>query len=362
MRQISVRSRGRGCRVLIGAGLLSGVGGAVRPLVGDGKAVLVTVPPVRDLYLQSVLDSLADAGVEPLVLTVPDGEEAKTPGAYLDVVGRMLDAGAGRDALVISLGGGCVGDLSGFVASTYMRGIGLVHVPTTLLAQVDSSIGGKSALNHPRAKNLIGSFHQPELVIADTRVLRTLPPKEVRCGLAEVLKYGAILDSGLFGLLEARAEEVLGLNEGILEEVVCRSAEIKARVVAADETDMGERMLLNFGHTVGHAIEAATGYIGYSHGEAVAIGMVAEARIASKMGMIGEGDVERIVRLATRFGLPTRARGVSADELILLMHGDKKVRGGELRFALPDSIGSGSVVEITDRGLITEAISGVLGD
>lgn len=362
MRQIAVGSRDRGCRILIGAGLLRGVGAAVRPLVGGGKAVLVTVPPVRELYLQSVLDSLAEEGVESLVLTVPDGEDAKTPSTYLDVVGRMLDSGAGRDALVISLGGGCVGDLAGFVASTYMRGIGLVHLPTSLLAQVDSSIGGKSALNHPRAKNLIGSFHQPELVIADTMVLRTLPPKEVRCGLAEVLKYGAILDSELFGLLEAKTEEVLGLNEGILEELVCRSAEIKARIVAADERDRGERMLLNFGHTVGHAIESATGYTWYSHGEAVAIGMVAEARIAAKLGMIGDGEVERVERLAIRLGLPTRARGVKADELIGRMHGDKKVQGGELRFALPDAIGSGAVVVVTDRRLIAEAISGVLGD
>lgn len=360
MRQISVRLGDRGYLVMIGAGLLSGVGEAVRPLVGGGKAVLVTVPPVRELYLQSVLDSLADAGVEPLVVTVPDGEDAKTPRTYLDVVGRMLDAGAGRDALVISLGGGCVGDLAGFVASTYMRGVGLIHLPTTLLAQVDSSIGGKSALNHPRAKNLIGSFHQPELVIADTRALRTLPPKEARCGLAEVLKYGAILDSELFGILEGKAEEALGLNEGILEEIVCRSIEIKARVVGADEMDRGRRMLLNFGHTVGHAIESATGYTGYSHGEAVAIGMVAEARIAAKLGMISDREVERIVRLATRLGLPTRARGVTADELIGIMHGDKKVLGGELRFALPDAIGSGVVVGVTDRGLINEALSGVL--
>ena len=362
MRQISVGSRGCGCRVLIGAGLLSRVGESLRPLVGGGKAVVVTVPPVRELYLQIVLDSMEDAGVEPLVLTVPDGEDAKTPRTYLDVVGSMLDAGAGRDALVVSLGGGCVGDLAGFVASTYMRGVRLVHIPTTLLAQVDSSIGGKSALNHPRAKNLIGSFHQPELVIADTMVLRTLPTKEVRCGLAEVLKYGAILDSELFGILEGKAEEVLGLNEVVLEDVVCRSAEIKARVVAADEMDRGERMLLNFGHTVGHAIEAATGYSGYSHGEAVAIGMAAESRIATRLGMIGDGEAERIVKLATRLGLPTRARGVAADELIWLMHGDKKVQGGRLRFALPDAIGSGSVVEVTDTGLIAEAISGVLGD
>ncbi|MEN3035203.1 MAG: 3-dehydroquinate synthase [Candidatus Methanosuratincola sp.] len=362
MRQISVGPMGRGYRVLVGAGLLGGVGEALRPFAGGGKAVLLTVPPVRELYLQTVLDSLADAGVEPIVLTVPDGEDAKTPKTYLDVVGRMLNSGAGRDALVVSLGGGCVGDLAGFVASTYMRGVGLAHIPTTLLAQVDSSIGGKSALNHPRAKNLMGSFHQPEVVIADTRALRTLPPKEVRCGLAEVLKYGAILDSELFRILEGKAEEALGLDEGVLEEVVWRSAGIKARVVAADEMDRGERMLLNFGHTVGHAIEAALGYRGYSHGEAVAIGMAAESRIAAGLGMIGDGEAERIVSLANRLGLPTRARGVEVDELIRLMQGDKKVRGGRLRFALPDAIGSGLVVEVTDRGLIAEAISGVLGD
>lgn len=362
MRQIAVGRGGLGYTVLIGAGLLGGIGRAIGELAGDGKVVLITVPPVRELYLQSVADSMEAEGIEPAVITVPDGEDAKTPKTYLDVVGRMLDAGAGRDSLVVSLGGGCAGDLAGFVASTYMRGVGLVHIPTTLLAQVDSSIGGKSALNHPRAKNLIGSFYQPKLVISDIRVLGTLPPKEVRCGLAEVLKYGVILDSELFGLLEGRAEDVLALDEGILEEVIGRSAGIKARVVSADETDIGVRMLLNFGHTVGHAIEAATGYSEYSHGEAVAIGMLAEAKIAARLGMIGDGDVERVEALASRLGLPTRAKGVTAEGLIGLMKGDKKARGGELRFALPEAIGSGAVVEVRDRGLIAEALQGVLID
>ncbi|MEJ5292166.1 MAG: 3-dehydroquinate synthase [Candidatus Methanosuratincola sp.] len=362
MRQITVRAGGLGYPVLIGAGLLGEVGRKLRELAGDGRVVIITVPPVRELYLQRVSASLEDEGIEPLVISVPDGEGAKTPETYLDVVGRMLDSGAGRDSLVASLGGGCAGDLAGFVASTYMRGVGLVHMPTTLLAQVDSSIGGKSALNHPRAKNLIGSFHQPRLVISDTSVLRTLPQKEVRCGLAEMVKYGAILDRGLFELLEGKAGDVLALEEGVLEEAIRRSVEIKARVVSADEKDWGERMLLNFGHTVGHAIEAATGYDRYSHGEAVAIGMLAEARIAAQLGMIGSADVERIEALVSRLGLPTRIKGATVDDLIGLMKGDKKVRGGEARFALPFAIGSGAVVEVNDRKLVARALEGVLGN
>ncbi len=362
MRKIAVSCGCLEYPVLIGAGLLGTVGGAAKGLAGDGKVVIITVPPVRELYLESVASSMDIEGIEPVVITVPDGEEAKTPETYLYVVGRMLDAGAGRDSLVLSLGGGCAGDLAGFVASTYMRGVSLAHIPTTLLAQVDSSIGGKSALNHPRAKNLIGSFHQPKLVISDTRVLATLPTKELRCGLAEVLKYGAILDGGLFRIIEQRAGDMLALEEGVLEDVICRSAEIKARVVSLDEKDRGERMLLNFGHTVGHAIEAATCYRNYSHGEAVAIGMLAEARIAAQLGMISDGTVDRIEALASRLGLPTRVKGVTAEGLIGIMKGDKKAERGEIRFALPDAIGSGAVVEVKDRALIEEAIKGVLGD
>ncbi len=362
MRTLSVNLGNRSYLVLVGRGLIDGIGEAIGQVLGRGKAVVITVPPVERLYLERVRHSLVDRGVDPIIAVVPDGEEAKTVAAYTDVVGRMLEGGAGRDALVVSLGGGCVGDLSGFVASTYMRGVGLVHVPTTLLAQVDSSIGGKTALNHPNAKNLIGTFYQPKLVVSDTSVLRTLPPKEVKCGLSEVVKYGTILDRGLFEFLESSAAGILDLQDGEVETVVCRSVEIKSKVVAEDEGDHGTRMLLNFGHTVGHAIEAASGYRGYSHGEAVAIGMVAEGLIAMEVGIFSEGWFERLRGLLLRFGLPTKAEGLSVRDVIGIMRADKKVEGGEMRFALPGPIGSGEVIKVNDRRLVERALRGVLED
>lgn len=360
MRGIAVKLGSRSYEVRVGSGILGSVGTWVKPLVGRGVPVLVTVPPVERLYLSRVEESLAREGKEPLVVVVQDGEEAKTPAVYLEVVGRMLNGGAGRDSVVISLGGGCVGDLSGFVASTYMRGVGLVHIPTTLLAQVDSSIGGKTALNHPKSKNLIGTFHQPRLVVSDVSTLSTLPMKEVRCGLAEVVKYGAILDRRLFEYLEQRTDEVLGLEGRETEEIVSRSAAIKARIVSEDESDRGKRMLLNFGHTVGHAIEAATGYRRYSHGEAVSIGMVAEGRVAERLGILGKEEIGRLEALLSELGLPTGGGDVPPEDVLELMRGDKKVEGGELRFALPDGIGSGRVVRVTDTGMVREVLSEVL--
>ncbi|MDI9643842.1 MAG: 3-dehydroquinate synthase [Candidatus Verstraetearchaeota archaeon] len=360
MRAIRVELGSRSYEVRVGAGILGAVGEWLKPIAGRGTPVVVTVPPVERLYLAQVEEALESCGLDPLVVVVEDGEDAKTPSAFLDVVGRMLEGGAGRDSTVISLGGGCVGDLSGFVASTYMRGVGLVHIPTTLLAQVDSSIGGKTALNHPKSKNLIGTFHQPRLVVSDVSTLKTLPRKEIRCGLAEVVKYGVVLDRRLFEYVESRAEGVLALEERDAEEVVGRSVAIKAGIVSEDESDIGRRMLLNFGHTVGHAIEAATGYRKYSHGEAVALGMVAESKIAERLGMLRGAELSRIEALLSELGLPTGGGGVPLEAALGLMRGDKKVEGGELRFALPCGIGSGKVVRVTDMGVIKDALSEVL--
>jgi 3-dehydroquinate synthase len=245
------------------------------------------------------------------------------------------------------LGGGVVGDLAGFIAATFARGLPLIMVPTTLLAQVDSSVGGKVGINHPDAKNIIGSFYQPAGVWIDTETLRTLPPRELRCGLAEVVKYGVILDAAFFASLERDVENIMGRDDKALRRIVIASCQLKADVVTRDEREeTGLRAVLNFGHTIGHAIEAVAGYDGpYQHGEAVAVGMAAEARLAARLGWIDTDAVNRLIQLLERFGLPTSAPGLDAGKLVAAMSRDKKNRQGKIRFVLPRSIGT---VELTD--------------
>lgn len=277
------------------------------------------------------------------VAAVPAGEESKSVEQWARLHAELIRFGADRSTLVTALGGGVVGDLAGFVAATHARGLRLLAVPTTLLAQVDSSVGGKTAINLPTGKNLVGAFHQPIGVWIDTASLDDLPLREFRAGLAEVVKYGAIRDEAFFGELEAWAE---GLAErratpDQLRRIVRRSCEIKAEVVGRDERDTrGVREALNFGHTIGHAIEAVAGYGALRHGEAVAIGMLAEARLAEGLGMIGAGEVDRLRALLRRLGLPLSAPGLDRDELVRAMRRDKKNQGGSIRFALPERIGS----------------------
>ena len=254
---------------------------------------------------------------------------------------------ADRHTLIVALGGGVVGDLAGFVAATFARGLPLIMVPTTLLAQVDSSVGGKVGVNHPRAKNLIGAFYQPRGVWIDTATLETLPDREFRCGLAEVVKYGVIASPALFTFLEQNAGAILERDQTALEHIILESCRIKAGVVERDEREEGqERAMLNFGHTIAHAIEAVAGYDGpFRHGEAVAVGMVAESRLAERLGWVSSDIVDRQVKLLERFGLPVSARGLDLDMLIAAMRRDKKNRLGKIRFILPRSIGH---VELTD--------------
>jgi len=354
--------------VHIGAGLLRALGREVKPLA-RGLTVIVTAAPVRRLYGMAAEESLRAEGVHAEVLEVPDGEAAKTCEAFAAVVEGLLGMNAGRDALILSLGGGCVGDLAGFVASVYKRGTALVHVPTTLLAQVDSSIGGKTAINHPRAKNLLGTIYQPRLVLADTGLLRTLPPKEVGCGMAELIKYGAILHAPLLDLLEAEKEAILRLSGGLMEEVIATAVRLKAEVVERDELDDGSvsgsrsRIMLNFGHTVGHAIEASMAYREYSHGEAVAIGMVAEAKLSSALGLMSPAEAERLEELISSYGLPTRLSGdaVTPEALLSLMIHDKKAESGRMRLPLPKRLGEGTVVSPAE-GAVVSAIEEVLED
>jgi 3-dehydroquinate synthase len=262
-----------------------------------------------------------------------------------------------RTTTLIALGGGVVGDITGFAAATYQRGVNFIQVPTTLLAQVDSSVGGKTAVNHPRGKNLIGAFHQPVAVLADTTVLASLPVRELQAGLAEVVKYGVIADSEFFDWLEANVEALLALDGDALRHAVARSCEIKAGIVAEDEREAGIRALLNYGHTFGHAIEALTGYCELLHGEAVAIGMVMAADVAIRAGLLEAADGVRIKRLITRFGLPVAPPELPAGEFLKAMKMDKKVVDGSLRLVLPAAIGDARVTAEVPPAVLETALT-----
>jgi 3-dehydroquinate synthase len=291
--------------------------------------------------------SLSHAGIETNIAVVPAGESSKSLAQASRLYDALVDHAADRSTLIVAVGGGVIGDLAGFLAATFARGLPLIMVPTTLLAQVDSSVGGKVGINHPGAKNLIGAFHQPIGVWIDTHTLQTLPDRELRSGLAEVVKYGVILDAELFAMLEHDAGEILGRDDRALCDIVIRSCRLKTAVVVEDEQEVtGLRAVLNFGHTIGHAVEAVAGYDGrYLHGEAVAVGMVAESRLAERLGWIDGDVVDRLRRLLERFGLPLSAPELDPERLLDAMRRDKKNRAGRLRFVLPRSIGK---VELTE--------------
>jgi 3-dehydroquinate synthase len=330
----------RGYPILIGPGLLQDaalVGGSV----AARDVLVVTNTTVGPLYLARLERSLEGKRVASVAL--PDGEQHKT----LETLARVFDALVGhrlnRDACVVALGGGVVGDMAGFAAACYQRGVGYVQVPTTLLAQVDSSVGGKTGVNHPGGKNLIGAFHQPLAVIADTDTLKTLPPREFRAGLAEVIKYGLIADTAFLGWIEANLDALLRLDGAALAHAIRRSCEIKAEIVAEDEREHGRRALLNLGHTFGHAIETATGYGEWLHGEAVGAGMLMAADLSHRLCWIEVADVGRIRALLERAGLPVAAPPIGAARALELMGMDKKVLAGRIRLVLMRKVGEGVV-------------------
>lgn len=315
---------GRGCRVAL--------------VITDANVEPIAAP---------VLESLQAQGIAAELAVIPPGEASKSLGQAAGLLDRLIAMKADRHAAVVAVGGGVVGDLAGFVAATYARGIPLLMVPTTLLAQVDSSVGGKVAVNRPSAKNIVGSFHQPSGVWIDTDTLTSLPDRELRCGMAEVVKYGVILDFPFFEAIERDAEALMLLEPESVRRVVARCCELKADVVSKDEREeTGLRAVLNFGHTIGHAIEAVAGYGGrFQHGEAVSAGMVAEARLAGRLGWIEGHSTDRLRTLLDRLGLPTSAPGLAPDALLAAMSLDKKNRDGRIRFVLPRSLGH---VELTD--------------
>jgi len=345
MRTLTVALAERSYPIHIGAGLLHESGALLAPLLAVPRVVIVSNPVVAGAWLRPLSDSLAAAGVAAESVLVPDGETHKTWATLHDVLTRLLEQKAERSTTVVALGGGVVGDLAGFAAAIYQRGMPFVQIPTTLLAQVDSSVGGKTGVNHPLGKNMIGAFYQPRAVLIDTDCLGTLPDREFAAGLAEVVKYGAIRDRGFFDWLEANIAGLRLRDAGPLTHAIAESCRIKAAVVAADERESGERALLNFGHTFGHAIEAAVGYGAWLHGEAVAAGMVLAAELSRRVAGLPAHDAARLAELLRQARLPVAPPSIPFDRWVEFMSRDKKTAGGTTRFVLLESLGRAVVRE-----------------
>jgi 3-dehydroquinate synthase len=341
MRTVSVQLGSRSYAIKIAPGLLDQLGRECACLKLGRRCAVITDDNVGKHYAKAALKSLSASGFESMLFTIPAGEKSK----HIAVVEKCYDQLAARRlerrSFIVALGGGVVGDLAGFVAATYLRGIPFVQVPTTLLAQVDSSVGGKTGVNLKAGKNLVGSFYQPQLVLCDLDALKTLPKREYLSGLAEVIKYGVIYDAILFAQLERNLPKLLRRDVKSLRDVIARCCEIKADVVGQDETESGLRAILNFGHTIGHAIENSSGYGKYLHGEAIAIGQVAAARLSHKILGLPSGDMMRIEKLFVQAGLPVKIKLNSAQrkKLFAAMKFDKKVSGGEIKFVLAEKIG-----------------------
>jgi 3-dehydroquinate synthase len=354
----------RSYTIHIGHRVLEQIGAIVGPLLRRSYCVIVTDENVAAVHLQSLEEALAASGIATAAVLVPPGETSKSYDGLSELCERLLAAGVERSDLVIAFGGGVIGDLAGFAAAVLRRGVAYVQVPTTLLAQVDSSVGGKTGINSALGKNLIGAFHQPQAVIADLALLRTLPERELRAGYAEVVKYGLLGDSAFFAWLEANGRDVLACNPEALKHAVATSCRAKAAIVAADETETGRRALLNLGHTFGHALEAATGYGGrLIHGEAVAIGMAMAFRLSERLGRCPPGTAARVTAHLGSLGLPTGVAAISellpdAPGLLAIMRHDKKARSGKLAFILVRGIGEAYV----ETGIPEEAIIGFLTD
>lgn len=343
-RRLEVSLGERSYPIHIGEGLLDDAS-LFAPHVSGRTAAVVTNTTVDALYRERLVATLEQAGARPLVIVLPDGEAYKSWQTLDLVFDALLRAQADRRTVMVALGGGVVGDITGFAAATYQRGISHLQVPTTLLAQVDSSVGGKTAINHPLGKNMIGAFHQPVAVVADTAALATLPERELGAGLAEVVKYGAIQDPELLGWMEANAQRLLARDADALGHAIQRSCEIKAAIVAEDERESGARALLNFGHTFGHAIESATGYGNWLHGEAVAAGMALAARFSVAQGRLAQGDADRLVRLIERLHLPVKPPAIATDVWLEYMGRDKKNEAGRVTLILLERLGRATIVK-----------------
>jgi 3-dehydroquinate synthase len=356
MESLSVALGERGYPIHIGAGLV-GEAALYAPHVAGAAAAVVTNPVVAPLYLARVRAALEATGARVVPVVIEEGEQAKRWQVLEQVFDNLLAARCGRDSVIVALGGGVVGDLAGFAAATYQRGVAYLQVPTTLLAQVDSSVGGKTAINHARGKNMIGAFYQPRAVIADVATLDTLPDRQLRAGLAEVIKHAAALDAGFFGWLEVNIEALLKRERAALVHAVRRSCELKAAIVAQDERETGVRALLNFGHTFGHAIETASGYGAWLHGEAVAAGMVMAAELSARAGRLAASDSIRLRKLIARAGLPVAPPRIDAARWLELMALDKKSAQGRMRFVLLEALGKAALDSRIEEPLVREVLS-----
>ncbi len=351
-KRVQVELGERSYPIEIGQGHLDALGPAVKRATGAKRAAVITVAPVGRRYASRVLRSLRDAGIAARRFEVPDGERSKSlrqAGALYDA---LLEAGFDRGSAILALGGGVVGDLAGFVAATLLRGVPFVQVPTSLLAMVDSSVGGKTGVNVKRGKNLVGAFHQPRLVWLDTAALATLPPRQLANGMAEVVKHAAIWDAALFERLEHEVEAMLDLDPSVVLPIVARNCEIKAEVVSRDEREAGVRMLLNFGHTLGHAAEALRGYRGLLHGEAVAMGMVYAAYRGESLGITPEGTAARIAALLVRIGLPTELPRFPRRAYLSAVGVDKKRRDQRIQFVALRKLGRAETVPLLPEEIV----------
>ena len=362
MRSVKVPLGKRSYSIFIGTGLLSRLGKECARLKLGQRCAIITDTNVGRRFARPAYESLVKTGFDPVLIVVPAGETAKSLKTVQACYDQLASHRLERKSFIIALGGGVVGDLAGFVAATYLRGVAFVQVPTTLLAQVDSSVGGKVGVNLKAGKNLVGAFYQPRLVLCDLDTLRTLPERELHAGLAEVIKYGIIYDAALFARLERGLPKLLCCDAATLAAVVARCCEIKAAVVGKDETESGLRAILNFGHTIGHAIENISGYGKFLHGEAIAIGQIAAARLSHEITGLLERDVERIKKLFKRAGLPTQINlnATQRDKLLAAMRLDKKVSGGEIKFVLAKRIGKVVWGQKIPPQLITETLNSQL--
>lgn len=356
MLQVNVELDTRGYPILIGAGLLAEPT-SYHPLKTGDKVMIVSNPTIAPHYLATVQHTLEELGCLVDSVLIPDGEQHKNLDSLDLIFTALLEKNHNRDTTLIALGGGVIGDIAGFAAASYQRGIRFIQIPTTLLAQVDSSVGGKTGVNHPLGKNMIGAFKQPVSVIVDTDTLKTLPKREVSAGLAEVIKYGAIFDIRFFEWLEAHIDDLVSLDQNALEYCIQRCCQLKADVVARDETEKGDRALLNLGHTFGHAIEAHLGYGNWLHGEAVAVGMLEAAALSEILGDLGHADVARLEKLIARAVLPTVSPDVMQPaDYLPYMWRDKKVLGGKLRLILLKKLGEAYIYADATDSQVQQAI------
>ena len=355
MIQVPVSTPSLRYEVIIGRGLLEGAGDCICKIVGGRRVIVITASPIRRRWGKVLLQSLAKSGLSTEILEMPDGEPAKRLSTLEKLAEKLVKLGADRDAVLIALGGGVVGDVTGFLASIYMRGVGVIQVPTTVLAQVDAAIGGKTGVNLKSGKNLLGTFHQPCAVLVDPNVLATLPSREYRAGLYESLKCGIIGDPGLFQLFEERRREILDRDPAVVEKVIADSVRLKASVVSADEKEGGLRQVLNLGHTLGHAIEAETRYKQLLHGEAVAWGMLAATHIALSTGKLDSVTAGRISNAILSFGRLPRMK-IRSTSILKRLRSDKKTRQGVVHFILPREIGKVEIVSDVPDAIVKSAV------